>query len=534
MKSTNRRFGVHAIACTLVILGVLSSSRAWADAPLRVKADPGVDEHLFLMRVLEEMYDHWPADLERRENLSKDLGAFRRRALRYHQHVKLKEGEFDRRMVVVFEDLLATIDAYEECLAKADLIDRKVVIEAQRENSEAALNIAVDLAENAHPVVLIVSFLLNAGAEGELRDLERRQQIEAANRTFDRVMLASLARAETTAASLAQSRGWGRSEAGFDVPPAEKERIQRLESATTRPSTRPSAWNDAETLDSLYDSFARKRPRDPFVIARQCRLQAAMRPNKQTTRVMEQIVAAASLVPSAKVYDEWRADILLAAANVAYADALTATESLGFGRAARPLAKEAARLFEAALYYGPNDPDGEVRQRRAMMLGLSGEHAQSLDAFASIQDLRRQDRQYAYNYACISSVTGNTDKAMEWLEHSIKVLGFNDIAHAKRDSDLENLRKAKRRQFDELVTVKFEWQVNLGLFPDVIIKNQSAFALTGVVLSVKSRQVGRADDDWVRNLPFPPIAPGKTGRWSGRLPAARGQLQASLTCDQTK
>ena len=74
-----------------------------------------------------------------------------------------------------------------------------------------------------------------------------------------------------------------------------------------------------------------------------------------------------------------------------------------------------------------------------------GDYEKGLAVDLRLSQLRRDDPTVHYNLACSYSLLGELDAAFKALEEAV-ALGYKDLVHLQRDSDLENLRKDHRYQ----------------------------------------------------------------------------------------
>ncbi len=144
---------------------------------------------------------------------------------------------------------------------------------------------------------------------------------------------------------------------------------------------------------------------------------------------------------------------------------------------------------------------------------------------------------YALNFASLQSRVGNTDNAFEWFSYAVKTLGFCAISGAKVDPDFAAMRRAKQREFEDLVAVKWGWGIQYGVFfDDIVLENNSAFSITNVVLTTN---IVQGDKKWNHVLTIDRIAPGASHKWESvvSIPGNRvdnDKTKVTLSCDQTQ
>lgn len=74
-----------------------------------------------------------------------------------------------------------------------------------------------------------------------------------------------------------------------------------------------------------------------------------------------------------------------------------------------------------------------------------GLHERALTIDRRLASLKPKDAVVYYNLACSLALSGRKDQAFRALQRSIE-LGFHDLEHLKRDSDLKSLRSDPRFQ----------------------------------------------------------------------------------------
>ena len=276
------------------------------------------------------------------------------------------------------------------------------------------------------------------------------------------------------------------------------------------------AAEDWAGLLTVTNSLIRVRPRDPFLrLSRGLWASAASGSGQQGEA---DFVEAARLVPSGRIYDEDRAYFLCCAAWAALGS--DSRKSLGYST--------------AALRFCPADEDGGIRELQAYALARLGEHQQALATMNEVEPLRRGDPEFAYNFACILSLTNRLDLALVWLKHSF-ALGWCDIAHVRADPDLTNLGRARAKQFTDLTKVRFGWGINWGVLnDDIVLANKSAFAITNVTLTCTF--LDRSRHQLIVTVRADRVDPGKSRRWVNAISVPEEpnkKSTATLMCDQS-
>ena len=96
--------------------------------------------------------------------------------------------------------------------------------------------------------------------------------------------------------------------------------------------------------------------------------------------------------------------------------------------------------------------DLDALQMLGNALTRAKRHPEALEVDRKIAKLLPDDPTTQYNLACSYSNLNDVDRALESLERAFQ-LGYRDISHMMRDSDLKNLRRDRR--FPKLVERKW-------------------------------------------------------------------------------
>lgn len=522
----------------LVFLGFSLRSRTARDSgvsigdatSIPIKAAPNVDERLFLMNVLETLYGEMPANLQDRVVAERALAALRRRGGRFHEYVSSKN--LDPALTQLYADLLATTDDYIDFLSRLGQIDREAVIKADQElnkvSASAGFTGGLVAAETRNrgasggkaAMSGLIAFGLQALLEGlskqQVLDEAKRRAFEAAGQELQRRVAPREARLQNSAAAMSEKYGWLRGEVGFDETSEQAERLQRLIMA-----------GDYQGALRIVEAVSRRRPRNPFLARDRCFL-AALVPNTSSAVLLaraRECASAASLVPEGRIYDDYRGQVLFIAGLIAMEGAKKEKK----GEAAA----YAVNLFDATLRYDPQDTSAGIRESRAWALMLKGDLKQALAQATEgeVYELRKSDVHYAYNLACLYSLLNQPDKSIEWLQIAIRNLGLKNIALVRNDPDLATVRTQRAAAFEQLTTLKYEWWIGYGTFnDDILLRNDSPFALTNVVLKVT---VTAGERTWNQEVRVDRLESGKTYKWVNVISVPRkNSSRADLRCEQ--
>ena len=85
----------------------------------------------------------------------------------------------------------------------------------------------------------------------------------------------------------------------------------------------------------------------------------------------------------------------------------------------------------------------QKEHRKAMKDLKAGKYTEAITRYSRILSWQPNDRLALYNMACAQSLSGNKDKALDFLVRSAEA-GFVDFDHIERDPDLDGLRKEGR------------------------------------------------------------------------------------------
>ncbi|MFH1227025.1 MAG: transglutaminase domain-containing protein [Planctomycetota bacterium] len=101
-------------------------------------------------------------------------------------------------------------------------------------------------------------------------------------------------------------------------------------------------------------------------------------------------------------------------------------------------------------------PDGQVEvtradarddipllSQRAIKYLESGKYREAKETFGKLLELLPDNANALYNLACTCSLMGDKSEALDYLEKSIQA-GWDDYAHIKKDTDLDNIRDEER------------------------------------------------------------------------------------------
>jgi hypothetical protein len=195
-------------------------------------------------------------------------------------------------------------------------------------------------------------------------------------------------------------------------------------------------------------------------------------------------------------------------------------------------AAEAVRLSELYLAANPSDPAGDGHMLLSHALAGGVQYGDAIRAANQARELWRGDASFCYRYTKLMSLTYQLGLAADWLEQAYRG-GFHDIDFVRADPDLASLRAGLPERFDELTGVHWSFTIVWDRpLDDVIVKNESPFALTNVIIDLYVRQGRRSWEPVIRREL---LMPGETYKASDLMSVPRARHDEAtgvLFCDQ--
>ncbi len=499
--------------------------------PVIVAPVANIDERLFLVRLLEELYSEWPTNVSQPQEIQKSLGELRHRANRHYQDIK--DRKLDGTIESLYSDYVSAIDVYVGFLASIGKIQSDAVARSEKESAESEFKagyaggtVGAQMSDNGSSgfdsvlggaAVSLISYLWDDYNMGKARDADKQRALESAAKDIQNKLSNYIAISQNAAIKLEKQYVWGKGEAGFDESSQQAERRQSLTKA-----------NDIAGLLQIAEMESKIRPRDPFIRYRKAYYASCDNRSKPSEMLSaaKQCVEAASLVPEGRIYDEYRGWFLYAAGDIANRASSKEIGDRSWATANNSTAAYAVRLWDECLKFTPNDSTGEFGERRAWALMQSGHLKEALEQARSVEKLRQNTRRYSYNLACLLSALDAPEEAYKWFNHAVRDLGYNSIVAAKKDPDLEKMRRSKKNEFDALVAVNCTWSVDYGFMnDDLLLQNNSAFPITHVVLTARITP-NRSE---APKLKADLIKPGEVFRWPNSLSVPGSKIDSTST-----
>ena len=469
-----------------------------------------VDENLFALRVLGQLYQRWPTDFTDRTRAAREISEIRQNAARQLAISKIRKH--DDQIPRLFEKLIELSAEYENMLIDFGVIDSQSVNELNQQNAddltEGAVKGAGTLWLMGSGVMTPLGGGLTLGGIAIRQGFENyfaRKKLDARKKAdYERRLNAYLikrAKVLTEASVwievLSEKHRWDKGQAGFDQ---EAER-------------RNSGTPDLQILLKKTKQLLKIRPQDPFVWASRGHLMLRNVSAHEETSVescqeaSRCYLKAARYVPESSHYDRYRASSLYYAAYSEYL-ALACKSPQAKSMRAYNIALE-------ALKYDPKDSGAKIRFVLAASLGRAGSFARAIQSMKEIEPYHNDKSLYFRRLSWMQSEQEQYDEALQSLTRCIE-LGYVPIRNLLRTPDLSELRKARPSEFGKITGTRWDWEIDYGFFSnDLLIKNTSRFPLTSVYYRVET-QSDEGDCDvtilWVNS-----IKSGQTLRWKSVL-----------------
>lgn len=520
----------------LPLLSLISSGRCWSApaAEVNVSAGPGADEELFLLYLLPVLYQsnfeaYDAPDEAERKRLQDEV---RQRAVKIRQHTE--EAKLDPRVTRLYGDFLAVLDAIET--TKAEIARSVGAVKRTNggrnlkrgiERSAAVGIAAIQFKELAgkndgktfDSVVvgagaMLATALFDLAYEG-YKDVRAASEAEAAAREakmaeFRRFLAEIYARSFSIAHALVKERGW------TDVEVVNEAAVQRA-------THYAAAWQSKDYTEALrlIRQVLAFNPRSFFAHQAEETILASWtnRTPQQRLESARHLIAACRLVPDAAIYEEYRVSALGDAAILCLE--ASAEESRRTGRLWQPndTSSYAVAVLEETVRRASPAQRPVLNWLLAMAYGANHQFSAAeklTESLRSVETLLAEQvpgtaGSLDFIQACIDSRQGETPSALKFLQKAVGG-GWAVSKDWWEDADLESLRTAHPKEFAELLAVKASWTIDFGvLLDDVVVRNDSAFALSSVRINVGVVSKGKRHD---RELRTEAIPPGKIHRWS--------------------
>lgn len=316
LRTTRRRFAASlSMICAMAILVPVLLANADAITNIRVEPAANVDERLFLLRLLDVMYEQFPTGVQDRNKLTQTIADLRSRAKRFEQHIRRNDLGDD--LAGLYSDYAEVLDAYVSFLIQIDKLQSGAVDRANTEAFKngfssgvegagvytAATEAGAERSDATIAALLVggVRFLVKQYEQSKTLEEGKREAIQAAQQAFETKVETAFSTLKEVAAALTTRYEWGKGETGLLMSEAEAQRFKEV-----------MGGKDDRAIIKMLEDLTSARPRDPFV--RNLR-NATVLVSSDTTvgkclRAAKDSASAACLVPKGSIYDEYRASTL--------------------------------------------------------------------------------------------------------------------------------------------------------------------------------------------------------------------------------
>ena len=452
---------VFALIAVLVI--------AWAVFATKVplQADESHREEYFLIRTLEILYEQWPRDAGNPKDFSLAAEELRIEAIRLK--VRAEQAELHSSVIDGYTDFVAQLDAYTTFLSNIGAIQKAAKDQAKKENIESGFHggwaaagtySALSSSENVSGGKAAVGALIVGGItcaieswqKAGARDEVARNAVNAEAQRIQDQLTATLERSRQRFTDLAQSKGWGKHEIGWDLSPDSEQAIDKI-----------YQQGDLKGITAELSRQRTERPNDPFVAFEHNLFQVLQNLDNsaELARLTEDSYSLKSLIPADGVYDKYRLKLVTDSAFLA-SEARYAERMKGALPQSSDLSRRAVKIWEEVYRLEPSDSTGKIRMNRAMAYAADDKMAKACNELKPIYDLLEKDGEYRYACAWILCLDGNYDLSLELLKYALHT-DSQDLVAVRNDPNLADLKKHKMAEFQKLTTPQFQWNFENGI-----------------------------------------------------------------------
>jgi len=538
-----------ASAALMLCCAIVGNGQTQATPPETSTASR-VDESLFLLRLLETTYENLPDPTQIKNARELDEAVSERKMFNARIRTRIEDAKLDKRLAPLFSDYDKVMDAIVSLHDSKSSISGKhsrkgikdsattgfkygviggfaySALSSAREDGNSSVEGAALVALGSAAIGFLSDMWQQMEDNKEAKKAELRARVEETMNTYRGAM----ARAQSVANALTEERGWKNGEAGWILDQSLAANVQDLQDKS-----------DIRGLLRIANDQIENRPRDPFVRLFRVWLfmsqdeQAKSFKAKDYSSLAKECLNCAALVPQVSLYDDFRKEYLFYGALAAGKARSLEAESGISPYESTELSRQFLSISDKCLALDSADPSGWLRLIRSAALLSDGQVEEAGNQASKITDLHKENSLFQYRCACIVSRLGKYESALAFLRRSFE-LGYSEIADVKKDPDLAALRRNSRKEFDDLVAVKFEWKIEYGIFnDDLVVWNTSAFPITNVKLTPILQQ---DEKQWQpKLLPVAVIYPKQSYKWVNAVSIPGGRLtsaKAGIECDQNK
>ena len=233
---------------------------------ISIRVSPEANERLFLLRVVDGLYEGWPTDSATGADFAKATTDLRAKAVRDKEHINA--ANLDPELSQLFSDYINALDAYRHFLENIGKIETSSSIQEVQDATGSGYKSGfvggstfavmkhngysnVDSA-GAALVTGLVQYLFDAWQKESDRDHAKKQAVMDEVQTLTDQLTAAYA-AQHVADTLSERHGWMRGETGFELT------ISQSTSQEQEISDLLSN-DDAQGLLQIFDEQVRTRP----------------------------------------------------------------------------------------------------------------------------------------------------------------------------------------------------------------------------------------------------------------------------------
>ena len=507
----------RALAFAVIPLALAVFGPVW---PSVGRCQDAVDEDLFTLHTLQDLYFSWPDGSGGTDSLVSRLRRIDATLSRLKAAATVRQA--DTNLLGSIEDFRSRVRAYEQYLRSVGAIHEQTRIAAGNDavqSIQRAYKIGVAAGDWASQsgytegqsagtagLVAFGTALLDSQQRSQERAANQQARLDAANNTLRRECEDLFNQTKARISQLSSQKNWPTGTAGLD--------------GFTAPS---------------WTTIINRRPNDLFAKVRRAAIPGENETMDAVLADAQVCVTAARQVPAGDAYDEFRGRFMATAVDRAAHAAVGGLKDGCYSHAPSKHAKEAAAIVREFMTLSAAD-SSFGNYHLARILAASGDVPRAIDA-ANAVDPSHRDIRFKFIYAKLASMAGDSKCSLDWLRAAF-ASGHEMVQHARTSPDFKNLRDTFPNEFLELTTVKSTWSIGWGFRINndtVKLTNNSAFPLTNVALVPKVTCPGYAD--WSQRLTCARIEPGESVTWEVGVAgiSARGdnyRSTATLYCDQ--
>jgi hypothetical protein len=545
-KTGPTRFDRWTKAFRLVatVLLVFSSANCKPAAPTnsdQPAAPPAVDQREAYCLILQARL------LAVRSLLSEsqsEITEYRDETSRVLAALRLDRGFSTIRLPELYKEVVALIDAYDayttgiDQLSRslkqrektdADAAERKAVIDAFKEagSTDAEKDDSTLMTTLKRGVLGGITGIQSYAAEEkrlkEIREQDKEGRLAACENKYAKAKSDFAANTKALAGVLGRDLRIAQGELGLDTLLANVEFYRR---------------ESPEAIAKARKGWRRERPNDPVLHA------VSLQDSGSDTETVETLLKLADesnnlaeTVPNRSELNYVRHTILITAASIVETYFDKAYPFAGaWGSAHNDKALIAASYRERA-DTAYSDSAGDNVARLAWDYFLAGDFDKALAAAERAPTAAnfKLTPGFCFKLAQLNSLVGKADQSFHWVTLLIDTFHYAGIKELYADQDLVFLRNDKRKAFDELLALDYDWKIEFGLLnDDILFTNKSRYPLTNVRLRP---HIESGAKEWDLNLRADVVSAGETVKWTDVLsvPGSRTSSETTtMACDQSR